>query len=55
MAPNAQHYAWAGGHALMVIAATRYLLTWIFFKSAAYGLWYKCKPRQYIGHLQACH
>lgn len=41
MAPNAQHYAWAGGHALMVLCATRYLFTWFLFRSGGYGLWYK--------------
>jgi len=35
------HYAWAGGHFLLLAASLRYLLAWITFKSVAYVFWYK--------------
>jgi len=40
MAPNKQHYGWAAGHFLMVLCATRYILTWVTFKSGKYSWWY---------------
>jgi len=40
MAPNKQHFAWATGHILVVLCATRYLLTWVAFKSGKYSWWY---------------
>jgi len=48
MAPNKQHYAWAAGHFLVVLCATRYILTWVTFKSGKYGWWYSCE------HLRIC-
>lgn len=45
MASPYPHYAWAGGHILLLLAAIRYLLSWITFKSVAYVFWYK---RQFL-------
>ncbi|KAG8851312.1 hypothetical protein FRB96_009377 [Tulasnella sp. 330] len=41
MASPYPHYAWAGGHFLLLAASLRYLLAWITFKSVAYAFWYK--------------
>lgn len=41
MASPYPHYAWAGGHFLLLAAALRYLFAWITFKSVAYAFWYK--------------
>ncbi|KAG8997714.1 hypothetical protein FRB93_013954 [Tulasnella sp. JGI-2019a] len=41
MASPYPHYAWAGGHFLLLAASLRYLLAWITFKSVAYVFWYK--------------
>ena len=49
MAPNKQHYAWAAGHVLVVLCATRYILTWVTFKSGKYSWWYNSEhPRPYL-------
>ncbi|KZV92095.1 hypothetical protein EXIGLDRAFT_718692 [Exidia glandulosa HHB12029] len=47
MASN-QHYAWAAGHVLFLLASARYLLAWVFFRSAYYGRWYSVA---YLGAL----
>jgi len=41
MASPYPHYAWAGGHFILLVASLRYLLSWIAFKSVAYVFWYK--------------
>jgi len=41
MASPYPHYAWAGGHFLLLAASLRYLFAWITFKSVAYVFWYK--------------
>jgi len=35
-----QHYLWAGGHFLLLLASLRYMLAWVTFKAAS-TLWYK--------------
>lgn len=41
MSSQAQHYYWAGGHALMFFTGMRYLLAWGTLKSTGLGWWYK--------------
>jgi len=41
MASPYPHYAWAGGHILLLAASLRYLLSWITLKSVAYVFWYR--------------
>lgn len=41
MANPYPHYAWAGGHFLLLAAALRYFIAFLTFKSGSYGFYYK--------------
>ncbi|KAH7104734.1 hypothetical protein BKA62DRAFT_693228 [Auriculariales sp. MPI-PUGE-AT-0066] len=51
-----QHYAWAGGHILLLLTALRYLLAYVTFSSGTHTWWYKAA---YLGALVSysivCH